>query len=153
MIHFVKCGTCFSFFIISCLTSTLVFAEGDNEQFVGPGGKEYLYTCGPCHASTTTGYGAFRLQQRLGKEKALLHERDDLTAEVIRVAVRNGIGAMPALSQVEVNDRQLESIIGFLTKKNNRILFDEKENITKRRVSSRGFRSGPCQGRCINDGF
>ena len=79
------------------------------------GRQEYQFICGPCHFSTSTGYGAFKLRQRLGNDKALLHQRADLTAELIRVAVRNGFGTMPALSMVEVTNEQLEHIVSYLT--------------------------------------
>jgi mono/diheme cytochrome c family protein len=55
--------------------------------------RTYADACGSCHDNN--GFGVQVLEDRLGPDRALLHQRSDLPAALIRVAVRNGIGAMP----------------------------------------------------------
>jgi mono/diheme cytochrome c family protein len=70
--------------------------------------------CSKCHGESGT--GTFMLARRLGKEKALLESRLDLTPEFIRHVVRNGIVSMPALTRIEVTDDELRAISNYLTK-------------------------------------
>jgi cytochrome c5 len=70
--------------------------------------------CAKCHGESGT--GTFMLGRRLGKEKALIENRSDLTPTFIRHVVRNGIVSMPALTRVEVTDDELRAISDYLTK-------------------------------------
>jgi mono/diheme cytochrome c family protein len=46
----------------------------------------------------------------------MLEERRDLSPELIRAAVRNGITVMPQFRKTELSDSQLEAIIAYLTR-------------------------------------
>jgi hypothetical protein len=56
------------------------------------------------------------LTDRLGRERALIHERTDLQPDAVRAIVRNGFGAMPAMSKLEVSDSDLATIAASLGK-------------------------------------
>lgn len=83
----------------------------------------YLRKCGICHAPG--GMGQIQLARRSGPAAAmgppprqsLLTERDDLSEDIIRTAVRSGIGAMPAIPRGDVSDADLAKIAGFLAPK------------------------------------
>jgi hypothetical protein len=48
--------------------------------------------------------------------KGLLEQREDLSAAVVRVVVRNGIGNMPRISRGEVSDPELVAIADYLSR-------------------------------------
>jgi mono/diheme cytochrome c family protein len=68
--------------------------------------------CGYCHL--TGGTGTMMLERRLGRGQGLLAERRDLTADYVRTVVRSGIGSMPALTRVEIEDQQLAALASWL---------------------------------------
>jgi len=51
-----------------------------------------------------------------GKDKAVLEERKDLTADYIHKIVRNGLMAMPAFLPTDLTDAQLDALSGYLIK-------------------------------------
>lgn len=76
--------------------------------------RDYATACGTCHDNG--GFAVRVLSDRLGPDRALITGRRDLTPAAIRAIVRNGFGAMPAMSKLEVSDQELEAIIAELGK-------------------------------------
>lgn len=74
----------------------------------------FVEKCGMCHREM--GMGTVILARRQPPDRAILERREDLTPELIRVAVRTGIINMPRVPRGEVSDEQLESIIRHLVK-------------------------------------
>jgi cytochrome c5 len=74
----------------------------------------YVEKCSMCHREM--GMGTVILARRLPVEKVHLESRDDLSAELIKVAVRAGIGNMPRIPRGEVSDEQLDVIVRHLLK-------------------------------------
>lgn len=70
--------------------------------------------CGICHAKG--GFGANILARRQGEGRSVLDTRVDLQPAYVTVAVRRGIGSMPAFSRVELTDPELQAIAGYLTR-------------------------------------
>ncbi|HEX4002562.1 MAG TPA: cytochrome c [Candidatus Acidoferrales bacterium] len=70
--------------------------------------------CGYCHLAGGT--GTIMLGFRLGKDKALLENRTDLTTTYIEHVARSGIGSMPRLTRIEVPDSELKLIAAYLTR-------------------------------------
>jgi mono/diheme cytochrome c family protein len=70
--------------------------------------------CGYCHLQGGT--GTIMLGFRLGKDKALLEDRTDLSTSYIEHVARAGIGSMPRLTRIEVPDSELKSIAAYLTR-------------------------------------
>lgn len=79
-----------------------------------PGAAVYAEMCGMCHQ--TNGMGVGILSRRADASKGLLEERTDLSAAVVKVVVRNGIGNMPRISRGEVSDAQLDAIASYLSR-------------------------------------
>ena len=78
-----------------------------------PIGRQLFFEkCEMCHDASGMGTGL--LARRI--EPAELLEREDLTAEYVLVAVRQGIGNMPAMPRGELSDEELEAIASFLAK-------------------------------------
>jgi mono/diheme cytochrome c family protein len=75
-------------------------------------GGEALYVehCISCHGPNGMGTGL--LARRI--QPALLEERDNLPAAYVTIAVRQGIGNMPAIPRGEVSDEELRQIGEYL---------------------------------------
>jgi cytochrome c553 len=73
----------------------------------------FVEKCGMCHRQM--GMGTVILARRMKPEVAMLETRDDLTAELITSAARQGIGNMPRISRAEASDAQLAKIRTYLT--------------------------------------
>jgi uncharacterized membrane protein len=76
----------------------------------------FVEKCSMCHRQM--GMGTVILARRMPPEKAMLETRDDLSADFVKAAVRQGIGNMPRISRGEVSDEQLGQIAKFLAKGN-----------------------------------
>ena len=74
--------------------------------------RDYASACASCH--DRGGFGVRVLADRLGSARSLLHAGTALPPEAIRAIVRQGLGAMPAMSRLEVTDKELSSIVEFL---------------------------------------
>lgn len=68
--------------------------------------------CALCHRGS--GPGVFMLERRVGKEQAILEQRDNLTAAYLQAVVRNGIGSMPRFSRGELTDAELQALSTYL---------------------------------------
>ena len=75
-------------------------------------GGEALYVehCAMCHGPNGMGTGL--LGRRI--QPALLEARDNLPAQYVIVAVRQGIGNMPAVPRGELSDADLQAIANYL---------------------------------------
>jgi mono/diheme cytochrome c family protein len=82
----------------------------------GPDGKSlFTQRCGMCHQ--TNGMGVGILARRVGDaSKGLLEQREDISAAVVQVVVRTGIGNMPRISRAEVSNPELAAIATYLAK-------------------------------------
>jgi mono/diheme cytochrome c family protein len=90
------------------------FGAGDSTPKLEQGKTLFHQKCGYCHLQGGT--GTIMLGFRLGKDKALLENRTDLSADYIAHVARAGIGSMPRLTRIEVPDSELESIAAYLTR-------------------------------------
>jgi len=81
------------------------------------GFAEYQNSCAVCHGPMPERPGTRALAAKYkGTLPAMLEERRDLSPELIRAAVRNGITVMPQFRKTELSDSQLEAIIAYLTR-------------------------------------
>ena len=70
--------------------------------------------CLSCHAAGPGHPGTMRLELRLGKDKSVLTERDDLHPEYIKTIVRQGILLMPPFRPSEITDSELLALATYL---------------------------------------
>ena len=70
----------------------------------------YLEHCASCHAPNGMGTGL--LARRV--QPPLLEARDNLPAQYVVIAARQGIGNMPAIPRGEVSDAELRQIADYL---------------------------------------
>lgn len=68
--------------------------------------------CAGCHNDGA--FGTKVLSRRANP--AVLDQRQDLNAVMVRIVVRRGIGQMPAIRRAELGDAELDSIAAYLQK-------------------------------------
>lgn len=87
-------------------------------------GEPYGYVqfedyCAVCHGPGPGKPGTLALQQKYkDKVPALLADRTDLTAPLIKAYVRNGDYVMPTFRKTEISDADLDAIAAYLTRNN-----------------------------------
>jgi mono/diheme cytochrome c family protein len=82
-----------------------------------PGKAEFERSCSICHGAGPDRPGTNSLQIKYdGKVPALLEERTDLSADVVRYYVRNGVAMMPRFRKTELTDGQVDAIALYLTR-------------------------------------
>lgn len=81
-----------------------------------PDERLYVEKCSMCHRQM--GMGTVILARRIDPKIARLEARDDLTADYVIAAARQGIGNMPRISRGEVSDAQLAQIARYLARNN-----------------------------------
>jgi mono/diheme cytochrome c family protein len=83
-----------------------------DRSYESEGERVYVEECSMCHREN--GMGTTLIARRLGQERAMLEARDDLTAQYVIIAAREGIGNMPRMSRGEVSDANLRLIAEYL---------------------------------------
>ena len=78
------------------------------------GERMFQRRCGVCHLEG--GMGTMVLARRLPPDQATLKDRPGLQPEFIVSTVRNGMGAMPRMTRVDVTDAELNAIAAYLAR-------------------------------------
>lgn len=105
-------------------------SSGEDSQYIGwtrttivapigspRGYLEFQNSCSVCHGPMPERPGTRALAAKYkGAEPALLEQRKDLSPELIRLAVRQGITVMPPFRKTEVTDADLDAIVAYLTR-------------------------------------
>ena len=80
---------------------------------------QYQDYCSMCHGDGPGKPGTLALRAKYkGKEPALLDQRTDLTPDLIKAYVRNGLSIMPIFRKTEISDADLDAIAAYLTRDN-----------------------------------
>jgi (+)-pinoresinol hydroxylase len=91
--------------------------QSSDRAQIEQGHKVYDKWCYPCHGVGNDKPGTNSLAQR-GQKPAVLEERTDLTAPMIKTFVRHGVLFMPMFRKTEVSDAELDAIAAYLTRNN-----------------------------------
>ncbi len=119
---------------VALVVSLIALAAPVMSQAAAPAGSPdngklvYEKWCLPCHGSRVdSGFpgtsnalypGAAALAVKYkGTQPPLLTDRTNLTAELVKTVVRNGISAMPRSRKTEIDDAELGDIAAYLTQK------------------------------------
>ena len=95
-------------------TTATVKGEGQPRGYV-----QYQNYCSMCHGEGAGKPGTLALQAKYkGQLPALLEKRTDLTPQLIKTYVRNGISVMPIFRKTEISDADLDVICAYLTRNN-----------------------------------
>jgi len=85
------------------------------------GYMQYQNFCSACHGEGVGRPGTLALAAKYkGEKPALLDKRTDLTPELIKTYVRNGLTVMPLFRKTEISDADLDAIAAYLTRNNKR---------------------------------
>ena len=94
------------------------------------GNAKFQHSCAPCHGAGVgddghamlPGTDALRIKYKgaLPAVPALLEERTDLTAPVLKVFVRNGSFSMPPFRPTELTDVEIADIAAYIADKTKR---------------------------------
>jgi mono/diheme cytochrome c family protein len=118
--------------MISFLCAPAGVALAHDSARVTEGQQVFVRWCQGCHARGTPVQGdpdagpvgriwagTYTLEQRYkGAVPAALEERTNLTPELIRALVRNGLNVMPRTRKTEISDDKLDALIAYLTRNN-----------------------------------
>ncbi|HEY9181848.1 MAG TPA: cytochrome c [Gammaproteobacteria bacterium] len=90
----------------------------DSGSAVERGAAVFNNWCSACHSrGPQDAPGTTSLQIKYqGSVPAALEDRTDLTSEVIKVFVRNGVAMMAPFRKVEVSDADLDALAAYLTR-------------------------------------
>lgn len=87
-----------------------------------PGRVIFEHQCAPCHGAGPSDDGVPMLPGTAALERryqgalpAALELRDDLDADMLRLFVRNGIGAMPSFRKAELSDADIDAVAAYLS--------------------------------------
>jgi mono/diheme cytochrome c family protein len=105
---------------LSLMTTSATFASpgaSPDQDQIDRGHKVYDKWCFPCHGTGVGKPGTDSLAAR-GQKPAVLEERTDLTAPMIKQFVRHGVLFMPMFRKTEISDAELDAICAYLTRNN-----------------------------------
>ena len=98
----------------SSWTKSTTSREGQPRGYV-----QYQNYCSMCHGEGPGKPGTMALQAKYkGAEPALLDKRTDLTSQLVKTFVRNGVSVMPFFRKTEISDADLDAIAAYLTRNN-----------------------------------
>ena len=86
-------------------------------QEAAPNGEAvYEHWCAPCHAAGPghPGTQGLQIKYRDTDTNPVLVDRTDLTAEVVKVFVRQGVLSMAPFRKTEITDAELDALAAFL---------------------------------------
>lgn len=89
------------------------FAKGKT-----PGQEVFNRNCAACHANGIKFPGTVALTAKYnGSLPGALEDRRDLTPDMIRYFVRNGVSIMPGWRKSQLTDKELDDLAAYLAKK------------------------------------
>ncbi|GHC95777.1 c-type cytochrome [Novosphingobium pokkalii] len=95
------------------------YPAGDRHAPGGDGKVLFEAHCGYCHLAGGMGSNLITKQQVMmghAPDQGLLANRSDLTADYVKAVVRNGKGAMPIQTRVDITDAELDAVARYLGK-------------------------------------
>lgn len=96
--------------------ATQTAERGDTAAHLLEGKAAYAVWCSPCHAPNPRLAGTLALQTKYeGRVPAALEDRIDLTPEVVKHFIRNGVAWMAPFRPTELRDAQVAAIGAYLS--------------------------------------
>jgi (+)-pinoresinol hydroxylase len=94
-------------------------ASAAENPTVQKGREVFQYWCSACHGAGPTGArpGTMALQAKYnGTKPAMLESRTDLTPELTKFFVRNGVNVMAPFRKTEITDAELNALAAYLAR-------------------------------------
>jgi mono/diheme cytochrome c family protein len=113
--------------VVAALLLAAAGAHAQGRAAIERGNAKFQYMCAPCHGAglgddgraMLPGTDALRIKYG-GALPALLEERSDLTADVLKVFVRRGTFSMPPFRPTEITDAEIEDVAAYLAESSKR---------------------------------
>lgn len=84
-------------------------------QDASRGQEVFAYWCATCHAAGPGHPGTQSLQVKYeGEIPAVIEDRTDLTPDMVKLFVRQGVGSMPFFRKTEIGDADLDALAAYL---------------------------------------
>ncbi len=110
------CAALLALGVVGSATAQQATRTGPGAPELAEGRALYARWCAPCHAANPRLAGTMSLQAKYeGSVPAVLEDRTDLSAPVIRHFVRNGVAWMAPFRPTELSDAQLAQVSAYLT--------------------------------------
>lgn len=105
--------------ILLVAAALCIMGAADRTPQVDTGKRVFAYWCASCHAPGVRMPGTSALSAKYGKDlPAALELRKDLTPEVVRLFVRQGVSIMPPFRKTEISDADLDALGRYLSHAN-----------------------------------
>jgi (+)-pinoresinol hydroxylase len=103
---------------LAAATALIGISPAGAESPPAPSGNVvYEKWCAPCHDPGINHPGTHALMAKYQDTKpAVLLERTDLAASVVKHFVRHGISVMPQFRKTEISDAELDALAAFLSR-------------------------------------
>jgi mono/diheme cytochrome c family protein len=104
-------------FLTGALFAAGLLATMASAQDAAPNGEAvYDHWCAPCHAAGPghPGTQGLQIKYRGTETNPVLVDRTDLTPEVVKVFVRQGVLSMAPFRKTEITDAELDALAAFL---------------------------------------
>ena len=104
-----------------CTAIAMAFAAGQlwagEQTETERGAAVFQEWCVPCHGIGPGHPGTQALEHRYkGASPGALEQRTDLSPEIVKAFVRNGISVMPFFRKTEISDTELEALGTYLSR-------------------------------------
>ena len=107
---------------VPCTLAAAVLAAGQAsaQDSLQQGQRVFADWCAPCHGTGPGNSGTVALQFRYqGAKPAALEARTDLTPDLTKYFVRNGLSIMSPFRKTEISDADLEALAAYLAPREN----------------------------------
>ncbi len=89
--------------------------DGASAQGADRGKQVFDYWCATCHAPGPGHPGTQSLEVKYeGVIPSVIEDRTDLTPDMVKLFVRQGVGSMPFFRKTEVSDADLDALAAYL---------------------------------------
>jgi mono/diheme cytochrome c family protein len=111
-----------SFWLAVLIAASAMLLELPAQAETPPSSGRLVYDkwCAPCHDPGINHPGTHALMAKYqGTKPAVLLERTDLPASIVKHFVRHGISVMPQFRKTEISDAELDALATYLARNTN----------------------------------
>jgi mono/diheme cytochrome c family protein len=92
-------------------------AVGAGPSPVSQGKRVFEQWCSACHGPGVRTPGTSALAAKYGKDQpAVLEQRKDLSPDIVKYFVRQGVSIMPSFRKTEISDAELNALADYLAR-------------------------------------
>jgi mono/diheme cytochrome c family protein len=101
--------------VLGCASVNSASAQLNQSGGADRGRAVFTYWCAPCHAAGPGHPGTQSLEVKYGGSiPAVIEDRADLTPDMVKLFVRQGVSSMPPFRKTEIGDADLDALAAYL---------------------------------------